>query len=167
MDTQLEALINQGEGKTISFRTGEGTVEIRDKNHPDQKQEYPLKPLPELYGAGLGLQSVDLKDGGFLPLLLAIEETFVLCYRNDPSLTDGAVLLALDKLCMSPEADAAQDELVIAVQLKLRLVLSLNDYSRQDVRQALRKVKQSANRHNRDGGRRGYLDFITRMLAGR
>jgi hypothetical protein len=68
---------------------------------------------------------------------------------------------------MSPEAEAAQDELATAVQLKLRLVLSLNDYSRQDVRQALRKVKQSANRHNRDGGRRGYLDFITQMLAGR
>ncbi len=65
---------------------------------------------------------------------------------------------------MSPEAAAAADVLAARIQLSLRLTLSLNDYSRQDVRHALRKVAKSVARHTRLAGPRGYLTFLRRQL---
>ena len=85
-------------------------------------------------------------------------------YRADPTLTDGTVGLALGLLATNPEGDVQHDALARARQLELRLLLSLNDYSRDEVRQALRKVRKSVDRHTRVDGRRGYLDFICRYL---
>jgi hypothetical protein len=38
--------------------------------------------------------------------------------------------------------------------------LSTHDYSRDEVRRGIRKILESAKRHNDLEGRRGYLDFI-------
>jgi hypothetical protein len=125
------------------------------------------KSLAELYGTGTGNESLDPRDEQFMPLMMAIEEPFALAYRRDKSLTDGSVIAALDKLCLNPEADYPHEPLAGKVQTMLKAVLSLNNYSRQDVRLALRKVKQSVNRHNKLGGTRGYLTFINDFIPGR
>ena len=43
---------------------------------------------------------------------------------------------------------------------------SLNDYSRQDVKQAIRRIAKSVQTHTQQSGRRGYLDFIRQYVKG-
>ena len=124
-----------------------------------------LKPLAALYGKGTGRDALDTLDPAFTPLLMSIEQVFVDRFRVEPELTDAAVTVALDRLCLSPEASPGRDSVAIDVQFRLRLTLSLHDFSRSDVRHALRKVKQSVARHTRQSGVRGYLTFIRQQLA--
>jgi hypothetical protein len=123
-------------------------------------ETYHLKPLAELFGVGTG-HSVDPQDEAFLPLMLGIEEEIVK-YDTDRHLTDASVALALDQLAMDPAGPSA-DPLVRQLQFALRLILSLNDYSRQEVRQAIRKVAKSVQRHN--NGDRGYLRFVRQFFG--
>ncbi len=95
---------------------------------------------------------------------MSIEEVFVDAAANDPQLADGAVLAALNRLCLSPDGDVTADGLAREVQFALRVTLSLNDYSRADVRRCLRKVKQSVARHTSLAGPLGYLTFIRQQL---
>lgn len=133
---------------------------------PGGPRRHALKPLADLYGAGTGLATVDPKDDRFQPLLLAIEEAAVRYYEQaDPGLTDGQVLLAYKALGMNPEAEPP-DPLGRRLSRAVRLVLSLNNYSRQDVRGGLRTLAKSVERHTRAEGRRGYLDFV-RAFFGR
>jgi hypothetical protein len=163
MDKELEAIFEAvGSDRTIKVRDVSGKIEIINKA-TNTSQEYTLKPLRELYGKGTGLDSVDPTDSQWGPLLMGIEETFCNAYAAYNSLTDGTVIAALDRLCMSPE-DAGSDHLVTLVLFSLRFTLSMNDYSRQDVRHCLRKIKQSVIRHNKIAGTRGYLNFITETL---
>ena len=168
MDEQLKSIIiDRPDARTVIEFSNPATGEVRLLPSPTATsgQTHTLKPLAELYGAGTGLESVELTDDRFMPLLMSIEETFVDAFRADHSLSDGAVLTALDRLCMTPEADVRNDRLALSVQAGLRLTLSLNDYSRQDVRHALRKVKQSVARHTRLAGTQGYLTFIRQQLG--
>lgn len=127
--------------------------------------EYTLKPLQELYGTGRTEGPINPVDPNYTALLLPIEEEITRYYAENPRLTDGGVLLALKPLAMSPEAPVT-DELARRVQLALRLALSLNDYSRHEVRQGLRQVVKSIERHNQLAGNRGYLEFISQFLGG-
>jgi hypothetical protein len=150
-------------GQTLEINPEAGTVAMVDTDGK-AGEPYAVKPIGELYGNGTGQQSVDLTDETFLPLLIGIEQEFVTTYRRDDSLTDSAVIASLDKLCMSPEADTRSDPVANRVQFALRLSLSLNNYSRQDVRLCLRKIKQSVIQHNKIAGTRGYLRFIDQTL---
>jgi len=134
-----------------------GEIEVEMSEGP---RRHVLKPLPELFGKGHGVSSVDPQDERFMPLLLCIEESIVEHYEQDPDLTDGRVSLALSRLILQPGGDPGDDALCRLLQLDLRLLLSLNDYSRQEVRWALRKIDKSVRRHSRADGPRGYLDFI-------
>ena len=140
-----------------------GGVEVRAAGRP--AVPYTLRPLADLYGPGTGRDTLDAKDKMFEPLLMAIEQVFVDRSAVEPKLTDAAVGFALDRLCMSPDA-APGDPLAVYVQLSLRLALSLGDYSRQDVRLALRKVRQSVARHTKVDGPMGYLTFIREFMPG-
>lgn len=60
---------------------------------------------------------------------------------------------------MKPEA-VSNDALARAIQNSLRLLLSTEDYSRYEVKWAVRKILGSVKRHRAAGGIRGYLDFI-------
>jgi hypothetical protein len=126
-------------------------------------ETYHLKPLAELFGVGTG-HSVDPQDDLFLPLMLGIEEEIVRydTHKTDHYLTDASVALALDQLAMDP-AGASADPLARQIQFGLRLTLSLNDYSRQEVRQAIRKIAKSVNRHK--NGDRGYLMFVRQFFG--
>jgi hypothetical protein len=125
-----------------------------------RNETYHLKPLAELFGVGTG-HSFDPQDDIFLPLMLCIEEEIVK-YDTDHYLTDASVALALDQLGMDP-AGASTDPLARQIQVALRLTLSLNDYSRQEVRQAIRKIAKSVNRHK--NGDRGYLRFVREFFS--
>lgn len=171
MDTELANLIglDAGEGHRTKQRgnvkfadTSAGTLEIV---RPEGPVSYTLKPLKDLYAAGDNAPSVDPQDERYMPLFLAIEAEIAQYYEHDaPSLTDGVVGLVLDQLSLSPEA-SNPDPLARRVQTSLRFCLSLNDYSRQEVRAALRKVRKSVDRHSRVDGRRGYLDFIVEFFG--
>jgi len=139
-----------------------GEIEIETSEGP---RRHVLKPLPELFGKGHGVSSPDPQDERFMPLLLRIEESIVDYYDQDPDLTDGRVSLALSRLILQPGRDPGDDALCRHLQVDLRLLLSLNDYSRQEVRWALRKIDKSVRRHTRADGRRGYLEFIYGQLG--
>lgn len=150
----------EGEWPKALFRIVDperGEIEIETS---EGLRRHVLKPLPELFGKGHGVSSVDPQDERFMPLLLRIEESIVEHYEQDPGLTDGRVSLALSRLILQPGRDPDDDALCRHLQLDLRLLLSLNDYSRQEVRWALRKIDKSVRRHSRADGPRGYLDFI-------
>ena len=139
-----------------------GQIEIQTSSGP---KPYTLRPLSELYGQGTGSATIDPKDERFEPLLMAIELP-IKHHDLDQGLSDGAVSIVLERLAMTPEAEPGADELARQIQLSLRLVLSLNDYSRQDVKGAIRKIAKSVTRHTRSDGPRGYLDFIQKYVPG-
>jgi hypothetical protein len=132
---------------------------------PEGPKRYLLKPLPELFGKGTGAPSPTVEDERFMPLLLGIEEAIAKHYLEDPDLTDGRVSLALSRLVLHPGHEPKDDLLCAHMQTRLRLVLSLNDYSRQEVLWALRTVEKSVRRHSRVDGPQGYLEFILRQLG--
>lgn len=171
MDQDLKALMASGfdeqEGTThlgkkvteseLTILPKGEEIEIRGKDGP---QRYRIKPMDELYGKDRGITSVQGTDDHYMPLLMGIEGMIADHYRRDRSLTDAKVLLALKALSMNPGAPCRNDMLCQAIQFGLRLTLSLNDYSKQETRQAIRKVAQSVERHTRLAGPRGYLEFI-------
>lgn len=93
------------------------------------------------------------------PLLMAIESAISRTYKKNPELTDPLVILALEQLAAKPDAEGT-DTLTKAIVTQLTIELSLEDFSRADVRRALNKVLRSVRRHYEVDGRRGYLDFI-------
>jgi hypothetical protein len=166
MDPEFQSLIAPRDLRPGEKRATETTLRVKtddsgeiEVDTPDGVRPYMLKPLAELYGAGTGAGSVDPKDPRFEPLMMAIEGEVSRVDAERPGLTDGAVMLALGPLAMSPES-AQADPLAQRVQLALRLSLSISSYSRQEVRQALRHVVRSVERHTKLAGRRGYLEFI-------
>jgi hypothetical protein len=131
--------------------------------HPDRREPYTLKPLGELYGPG-NSGTVDPQSHTFMPLFLCIEEEIAKFDANEKRLDDAEVSLALNSMGMSPEAPSA-DPLIQHVQCALRMNLSLNNYSRQELRQALRKIGRSVDRHMEGGRGRGYLNFIQQFVG--
>jgi len=176
MDQELTSLLNQesresdtndmpaGEShvRFIDNRTGEIELVGADERQPPRR--HMLKPLNDLYGQGTGRETLDPRDGLFLPLMMSIEEPILEEFEKNPRLTDAKVAIALDRLCNSPENDPGPDELARRIQNRLRFCLSVNDYSRQDVRHALRKIAKSVARHTREAGPFGYLRFIQEHL---
>jgi hypothetical protein len=163
MDIELRNRMNGPEG---SGKSAEREIRLDDQTGEveiglgDTVEHYLLKPLSELYGQGYGIDTVDPQNEVFMPLFLAIEENIARFYTQEkPSFTDAAVSLMLDQLGNEPNSPG-NDPLARRVNSALRLCLSLNDYSRTEVRAALRKVRKSVERHTRLAGPTGYLDFI-------
>lgn len=173
MDEQLFALLGCDESAEdgpldrVRIRVADelaGVVEVfRDENDPTPLR-HTLKPLKDLYGTGNPGLPVDPESDTFGPLFLTIETTIVQNYKDDPSISDGTVALALDRLVMGPESDVNDDKLARRIQVDLRMSLSLNNYSRDEVRQALRRIRKSVHFHSQSGGRRGYLEFVREWI---
>ena len=121
------------------------------------KITHKLKPLSELYSNEKSEASED-KDRQ-LDLLYAIEGPIKRYYESHSELTDGAVILALEKLAVKPEI-VSDDPFIKRLTNEFRLKLSGSNYSRDELRRGIRKILESAKRHNQREGRRGYLDFI-------
>jgi hypothetical protein len=146
----------------IRFLDDDGAIEIVDG---DRTETYQLKPLAELYGAGNVAPAVDPQNDTFRPLFMCIEEEIVKCDGMDRRLTDAAATLALSRLSMNPDGPCDDDLLARRIQMALRMTLSLNNYSRQEVRTAIRKVGKSVDRHSEGGRGRGYLDFVRQCFG--
>ncbi len=171
MDQQLVEAIGAAAQKEISNagrKTGiifhdAGEIEIE---RPEGNVRYQLRALRELFAPGTDSPTVDPQDERYMPLFLGIETEIARFYENEnPGLTDGAVGLTLDQLAMDPNNPPATDVLAQRIAIGLRLTLSLNDYSRPEVRAALRKIRKSVERHSKVDGRRGYLDFIVEFFG--
>ena len=119
-----------------------------------------LKALKDLYAPASGMAK---SPDDMLSLLHAIEGALKRYYQEHRELTDAAVILTLENLAVKPEYEGA-DEVAREVVSMLRLQLSTNNYSRDEVRQAIRKILASAQRHNKHSGRRGYLQFILKHV---
>jgi len=139
----------------VNEETGE--IEI---NGAGGVKKYTLKPLADLFGKGYGESTIDWKDQRYMPLLLSIEEEIMNHDDAAHDLTDGLVSLTLDRMAANPATAPGSDLLCRRIQLGLRVLLSLNDYSKQEVKQAIRKIAKSVTLHTWHGGIRGYLDFI-------
>lgn len=172
MDETLSELLENSKGRSLlGFDSPDVEIQLSDVTpglvsfgDGDKRQEYMLKPLKELYGIGNGTEAVDPESDTFMPLFLAIEETIAGFDADTRRLTDAEVALALGTLSLSPEA-ASADPLIQEIQLSLRLTVSLNNYSRQEVRQAIRRIARSVQRHTESGRGRAYLDFIEQFLS--
>ncbi len=173
MDDALLALFQGAAGKEVTGQLrfpeeSEAYFEIVGEEGAPRR--YVLKPLAELYGPGDPSKTADPQDDYYMPLFLKIEETIRSCAGHDPRLTDAQVSLTLSNLSVNPESHATGDSqasgyyLTQALQAHLQLLLSVNDYSRSEVRQALRKVNKSVQRHTQRDGPRGYLRFIREAL---
>ncbi len=138
-----------------------GEIELR---YSGRFQSYRLKPLEELYGTGMCLGSVDPLIAEYMPLVYAIESTILHYYDEHPELNDTLVAVTLDRLAINPACNPAGDMLCHHLQTGLRVELSVHNYSKQEVKQALRVVLKSVNRHTRSGGITGYLEFMDRMM---
>lgn len=145
----------------VDDQSGDLDIPSHAGGHPVER--YHLKPLAELYDRGNN-KPVDPLDDDFMPLFYAIEEEFVRSDHSAACREDSDVAIALDLLASGPDGDLRHNVLARRVQLALRLLLSLNNFSRDEVRQALRKIRKSVDRHHREGGRRGYLNFLHEYL---
>jgi hypothetical protein len=119
---------------------------------------FKLKPLNDLYNESIK----DDSNTHVEPLLFAIETAIRNYDKNEEQLTDSRIMNTLEKLSMKPEMESS-DPLLTLISLQIRLQLSLGDYSRANVRHALRKIGKSAKLHN-EAGKRGYIDFIYKFL---
>jgi len=119
-----------------------------------------LKPLQELFFSGKADSTViKWDDPRYLRLLMTIEGAIKRMYQADAELADSSVMLALDKLAVKPET-VSNDAVLRRINHELRVALSMSDYSRDEVKMAVRKILASVKRHNALAGARGYLDFI-------
>ena len=142
----------------ISFHEDDdGLVSI---SGPKGKVVYRLKPLQELFSSETAASAVmKWDDPRHLQLLYTIEGAIKRVYLKDSELTDSSVMLALDQLSIKPET-TSNDAVIRRIQQELRTALSMEDYSRDEVRKAARKILASVKRHKAAAGMRGYLDFI-------
>lgn len=124
-----------------------------------------LKELPELYSPeeSLNFDDINWDDDYYISLLNTIEGTIRYIDDSNTGLTDTKVILSLEELVSRPEIKS-NDKIVKEINQRLRLQLSFSDYTRNEVRRALRKVLKSVKRHNQTGGIRGYLDFIMQFI---
>lgn len=145
--------------RILDGRTGE--IEFGSQG---RVTKYMLKPLADLYGPGRGFSSVDPLNPEYEELMNGIEHSILEYYDTDDGLTDGLVSLVVDRMGVNPACDPHDDELCRCLQFDMRMLLSLNNYSKQEVRQAFRVVSKSVQRHTKMAGITGYLEFIQRHL---
>lgn len=122
--------------------------------------EHRLKPLHELFSSTTTVNmATKMNDPRYLDLLYAIESSIKRLSIEHPDLTDASIMLGLDALAVRPEA-LTNDAVVKRINRDLRLLLSMNDYSRDEMKAAVRKISASVKQHRAIAGIRGYLDFI-------
>ena len=88
-----------------------------------------------------------------LEFILALED-----HASGHGLRDQEALSALERLPLKPEPP--QEGLAGLIQAALRLELSLRDFTRSDVRQALRQVLRAAQKGVKQGNGRTFLGQI-------
>jgi hypothetical protein len=169
VDQKLLDLLNHASGNKEEFeqdiRIGNGRAGEIEFDTQTGPVKYTLQPLAVLYGEGRGFPAADPLNEEYQSLFYTIERSILTYYESDENLTDGVVCLTLDRMGVNPACDPRNDELCRCVQFDLRLFLSIENYSKQEVRQALRTISKSVQRHSSTGGVTGYLEFIDDQLG--
>ncbi|MBI3829241.1 MAG: hypothetical protein HY291_06975 [Planctomycetes bacterium] len=132
----------------------------------EAKLRHTLRPINELYATKPEPRFVDAGSNVYLPMVMAIEQTILTYYDSNPGLTDGTVQMALDRLAIDPGAHPILDELCQSIQMRIRISLSLDEFTKREVVAVLRKISKSVQRHSKLSGHRGYLEFIVKFNAG-
>jgi len=101
----------------------------------------------------------------FYPLLMAIEETVVLYFRENQNMKDMEIVESLKKIRdnlfdKSFEFNQLEQQII----RKIKRILFLNCYNKKDVLLSVSNILNSAKRHRAAGGARGYLTFIVKMF---
>lgn len=125
---------------------------------------YKLKPLNELFlQKSDKITEINWEDHHYLSILYTIERAIKRIYKANYALTDSDVIPVLETLSMKPET-MSKNAVAKAINQELRFHLSIFSYSRHEVKTAIRKVLSSSKWHNKQGGLRGYLDFISEFV---
>jgi len=123
-----------------------------------KKNPLELSALSDLYD-----ESSKGSEPQIVALCMAIEYAIALLdHDTGHGLKDKEVIAVLEKLGFKPEG--TQSGLTQHIQAFLQLELSLDSYSRSDIRQALRRCLRSAQRHHKLDGERGFLNFIHHLI---
>lgn len=149
----------RGVSQAVAFFSQQnvGVSELGDLALPDGSSLV-LKPLSEVYSEAKSPAG----EPEIMALCMAIEYAIAFFdHTHDHGLNDGDTIRVLEKLSMKPELPLSGFGGL--VQAYLRLELSLGEYSRADLRQAVRKTLRSAERHTK-GDPRGYLNFIHHVM---
>ncbi|OPY84298.1 MAG: hypothetical protein A4E72_02307 [Syntrophus sp. PtaU1.Bin208] len=145
---------NEQSGFSASFdRETDGLIRIAtDKG----ELVYQFKPIEELY-----VEEESRKDTEevLLSLLYQIERAIKEYDISNGGLTDSSFIMVLEKLSMKPETPI-QDELTKWITDYIRMFMSMNNLSRNELRQGINRILRSARRYNKLFGMRGYLNFI-------
>jgi hypothetical protein len=171
MDHQLATWMRTSDeseelGPSVRFLDrASGKIEVSGLASPFSVLRYVLAPLHELYGRGTGQRSPDPTSEALAPLLLVIQQAIVEAFEDDRRLQDARVARALARLQRSPEGNFAVFGLTAAIQAALRLTLSLNDYSREDVLAALDEIAQNVAVQSNLAGPQGYLQYLQQYLV--
>lgn len=129
---------------------------------PKKKEvwEYKLKELSELYeGDGVFSFESDEETEHYIPLMEAIESAIDLYYIGHPDLKDKNVISTLEQLILKTDVKP-YSELLKAIQNNLRLCLSTNIYSKQEVKGGLKRILKSVKFHHQMDGAQGYVNFV-------
>ncbi len=141
-----------------------GKIEVTGLASPFSMLRYVLAPLEELFAVSRRGQGPN-DDQIFTPLLRKIEQAILEAFDDNWQLTDADVTRAIDRLCPNPHANVSADAVAISIQLNLRLMLSLDDFSREDVCDALQHIAKRVARHSMRWGPTGYLMYARVRLA--
>ncbi len=147
-------------GLTMAFVRKEGTLFARLHSPDGEEIERPLRPLDDLFATEGPEPVLEVDSDRHLPLLQSIEVAIVDVATEHRDTTDAKVLRLLDGLIERLEEEAP-GSMRTRIQDRLRLELSLRNWSRSEVLACLRKVRKSVKVHRSGGGERGYLDFIS------
>jgi len=151
MDESLRQKVGpDGHGVTL-LDDASGKVRLPDGS------EHALRPLGELYSPAAA--ATPTTADRLRNLELNIEAAVLELGHKVRGLTDGTVLLAYDALARNPESAAPGDLAIPAIQRRLRALLSLQPYERQELRGAFRRLGKSVQKHAK-GGNTAYLDAI-------
>jgi hypothetical protein len=117
---------------------------------------YELKPIRDLY-----MQKPENKSSNhYLSLLEAIEGAIKRYSSENYDVTDSQLIGILDKLSMKPELEI-NDPVAKEINKQIKFELSMSGYSRDDLRQAIRKILKSAQKLANHSNNRSYIDFIS------
>ncbi len=151
---------NKLEGKelvadfTIAFSQEDNS--IFKVNSDNGEFIYELKPIKELYTQKPENTSVEHYNS----LIKAIEGALKRYTSENSEITDSQVINILEKLAMKPE-NIINNGLGKELQNQLRFELSMSGYSRDDVRQSVRKILKLAQKAGNQGNSRSYLDLVS------
>jgi len=142
---------------SMALLSREGTGLTSDQVVVSEGLHLGLLPLEQLYAEKSASAAAVEGLSTTVEFILALQD-----HMSEHALRDQDAVTALEALSMKPEPP--QPGLAGTIQAALRLELSLRDFSRSDVRQALRQVLRAAQKGLKSGQPRSFLGHIHHLI---